>query len=152
VSGRAPTGLTVVFDYYCRVISKMPRMIDLHLLSKIAADDAEFRSAIIQQIRENSTQFINRFGDTASHGKWSSCYYQMQDFQRRITPFAEASFLEDFDRQLKIISHSTDDGMRNIVAREIMKRLKEELNLEIDMPMAHPSAHSALSHFENLSR
>lgn len=109
-------------------------MIDLQLLKKISADDQAFIKSMVNKINDRSRAFSVTFSDSMQKGNWSSCYYQMLDFYRNITPYGQMSFLNEFKKYLDILSHSDDVQVKRGICAAVVNRINEHLGIASPKP------------------
>lgn len=117
-------------------------MIDLQLLSKISAGDEAFVQSMIEKINGRAKDFKSSFADSMQRGNWSSCYYQMLDFYRSITPYGQMSFLNEFKKYLDILSHSDDSQVKKGICLTIINSINEHLGIaetSFEMPLQSTS-------------
>ena len=98
-------------------------MIDLHLLTKIAENDAEFRKSIVERIREKANIFINDFAVSLKKGNYNSCYYKALNFYQCVMPYCRVSFLNDIQKSLNILSHSDDQEVKKAICKSMLREI-----------------------------
>ncbi len=98
-------------------------MIDLHLLTKIAENDAEFRKSIVQRIEAKARLFINEFALALKKDNYNACYYKTLSFYQSIMPYCKVSFLNDIQKSLNILSHSDDPQLRKAICKSILSEI-----------------------------
>ncbi len=102
-------------------------MIDLQLLSKISVDDSQFRKSIVQKIKAKADLFFRKFNKSVKDENWNSCFYQMHDFYRQVTPYCQVSFLNEFQKGLKVLSYSESEIEKREICLTLLDKLKEGL-------------------------
>ncbi|MFT5183732.1 MAG: hypothetical protein ACI84C_000858 [Flavobacteriales bacterium] len=98
-------------------------MIDLHLLTKIAENDAEFRKSIAQRISAKASTFINDFAVSLKKENYNSCYYKTLNFYQGVMPYCKVSFLNDIQKSLNILSHSDDPDLKKAICKSILREI-----------------------------
>lgn len=102
-------------------------MIDLHLLTKIAENDAEFRKSIIRRIGLKSKDFVTDFSKAFRKKNYNSCYYKALSFYQAVMPYCKVSFLNDIQKSLNILSHTADPELKKAICRSILKEVASAL-------------------------
>lgn len=102
-------------------------MIDLHLLTKIAENDADFRKSIIRRIGLKSKDFVIDFAKSFRKNNYNSCYYKTLSFYQSIMPYCKVSFLNDIQKSLNILSHTDDAELKKAICRSILKEVASAL-------------------------
>ncbi|MCB0760524.1 MAG: hypothetical protein KDC12_03300 [Flavobacteriales bacterium] len=96
-------------------------MVDLHLLTKIAGNDAEFRKSIVQRVGTKARSFVADFAQSFRKANYNSCYYKTLSFYQSIMPYCKISFLNDMQKSLNILSHTHDPELKQAICRAILK-------------------------------
>jgi hypothetical protein len=107
------------------------RMIDLHLLTKIAENDAEFRKSIVQRIEAKAKLFINEFALALKKDNYNACYYKTLSFYQSIMPYCKVSFLNDIQKSLSILSHSDDPQVRKAICKSILVEIANAVGKKV---------------------
>ncbi len=104
-------------------------MIDTNLLAKISADDQAFKQRIATKVWERANTFAAQFKISVQTGNWNSCYYQLLEFYKTITPYAKLSYLNEVQKQIETISYSDDVQLKRRTCLKVMKRLAQQMSL-----------------------
>ena len=107
----------------------MKNMIDHTLLKKISGDDQAFERQITQRIYAKAVEFGKNFRKSAVSGEWNSCYYQLLEFYKSITPYARMSYLNEMSQQISVISYTHDDQVKRTTCVGVLKGLEVQLEV-----------------------
>lgn len=102
-------------------------MIDTILLTKVAGEDRDFSARIIQKIHNRAQAFSENFRSEVKRGNWNSCYYQLLDFYKMITPYAKLSYLNEVKGQIEAISYTDDVQIKRSTCMKVLQRLAQQI-------------------------
>ncbi|NNE55151.1 MAG: hypothetical protein HKN32_03955 [Flavobacteriales bacterium] len=103
-------------------------MIDKALLTKISGEDESFKKEIENKIYSKTVEFGKSFRQAAIAGEWNSCYYQLLEFYKSITPFARMSYLNEMNQQISVISYTEDEQVKRTTCIGVLKSLENQLS------------------------
>jgi hypothetical protein len=98
-------------------------MINLHLLTRISGNDAEFRTYFISALKRQVSAVIAKLDDYAEEGNWSPAFLLLDHYSGLIPPYSQPGYFSELQRNIAKIPTLSNNTSRLLAVRVCIQKL-----------------------------
>jgi hypothetical protein len=100
-------------------------MINLHLLTRISGNDAEFRTYFLRSLNKQADQVISQLDAYCQDQNWASAYLLLEHYSNKIQPYAQPGYFSDLRASISSIPKLANELARLETIRGCIHKLEQ---------------------------
>jgi hypothetical protein len=100
-------------------------MINLHLLTRISGNDAEFRAYFITTLKRQVGTVTSKLEAHAEEGNWASAFLLLEHYSELIQPYSQPGYFSELKKGIVKIPTLSNNTSRILAVRICIQKLDD---------------------------